>query len=597
MSFPVADAATVRRYVRGLIRGEKALLGRTTFWFVLATACGLAVPALVGSVVDAVSRGAATTTRLDLTVAVIVCLLLLQGLLIRHARFLGARLGEKVLAGIREEFITKVLALPLSATEKAGTGDLLTRSTNDVQSLSNAVRVAAPTILVASLSVVLTLAAIVITSPLMIVPCLLAAPVVVGATRWYLRRARPAYLSAAASSSSLTQGLTETVTSARTVEALGLADRRIRRTDTDVTRSNAAERGTLFLRSVWYPLMDFGYILPVALSILLGGVFHLNGWVSLGQVVAATLYIRAVVDPLDELVSWLDELQVGDASLARLIGVHDAVTPAGSTGGPLTDDAVTDNTIVATSVSFAYRQGHDVLHDVDLRVRPGERVAIVGPSGAGKSTFGKILAGIHVPRSGSVRVGETALHELPPHQLRRHVALVTQEHHVFTGTIYDNVALAKAGITAEAATAALAAVNAMTWVRDLPDGLDTVVGSGGVPISPGRAQQLALARLILADPHTLVLDEATSLMDPSAARQLERSLAAVLHGRTVIAIAHRLHTAHDADTVVVMDNGQITEQGSHDELVTAAGAYARLWNSWHGRDTKASSDNSGTRPP
>lgn len=587
MSLPVADAVTVRRYVRGLIRSDKALLGRTIFWFVLATTCGLAVPTLVGSVVDTVSRGAATTTRLDLTVAAIIGLLLLQGLLIRHARFLGARLGEKVLAGIREEFITKVLALPLSATEKAGTGDLLTRSTSDVQSLSNAVRTAAPTILVASLSVALTLAAIAITSPLMLLPCVLAAPLVVGATRWYLRRARAAYLSSAASYSSLTQGLTETVTSARTVEALGLADRRIHRTDTDVTRSNAAERHTLSLRTVWYPLMDFGYILPVALSVLFGGVFALNGWLSLGQVVAATLYIRAIIDPLDELVGWLDELQVGDASLARLIGVHDAATPVESADGPRTDDAATDNTIVATDVSFAYRQGHDVLQHVELRVRPGERVAVVGPSGAGKSTFGKILAGIHVPRSGSVSVGETALHELPPHQLRRHIALVTQEHYVFTGTIYDNVALAKADITVEAATAALDAVNAMTWVRDLPDGLETVVGSGGVAISPGRAQQLALARLVLANPHTLVLDEATSLMDPSAARQLEQSLAAVLQGRTVIAIAHRLHTAHDADTVVVMDNGQITEQGTHDELVTAAGAYARLWNSWHGHGTAA----------
>ncbi|MEU0240456.1 ABC transporter ATP-binding protein [Nocardiopsis sp. NPDC006198] len=577
MSLPVADAVTVRRYVRGLIRSEKALVARITFWFVLATACGLAVPALVGSVVDAVSRASATTTRLDLTVVVIICLLLLQGLLIRHARFLGAQLGEKVLARIREEFITKVLSLPLSATEKAGTGDLLSRSTNDVQLLSHAVRIAAPTILVASLSVVLTLGAILITSPLMILPCLIAAPVVVCATRWYLRRSRPAYLSVAASNSALTQGLIETVTSVRTVEALGLADRRIRRTDTDVTRSNAAERSTLFLRSVWYSLMDFGYILPVALSVLFGGLCYLNGWLSLGQVVTAVLYSRAIIDPLDELVTWLDELQVGDASLARLIGVHDAVTPSGLTDGPRTDD----NTIVATDVSFAYRQGHDVLQNVSLRVRPGERVAIVGPSGAGKSTFGKILAGIHVPRSGSVDVGGTALHDLPLDQLRRHVALVTQEHYVFTGTILDNVTLAKDDITTEAATTALDAVNAMTWVRDLPDGLVTVVGSGGVPISPGRAQQLALARLVLANPHTLVLDEATSLMDPGAARQLERSLAAVLKGRTVIAIAHRLHTAHDADTVVVMDDGRITEQGSHDELVAAGGAYARLWDSWH----------------
>ncbi len=578
MTFPVADAGTVRRYVRGLVRAERALLGRITVWFLLATACGLGVPALVGGLVDAVSRGQATTSRLNLTVALILGLLLLQGLLTWNARFLGARLGEKVLADIREEFITKVLTLPLSAIEKAGTGDLLARSTNDVQSLSNAVRIAAPTILVASLSVVLTLAAIVITSPLMILPCVFAAPLIVAATRWYLRRARPAYLAAAAASSSLTQGLTETVTSAGTVEALNLADRRIRRTDSDITRSNAAERGTLYLRSVWYPLMDFGYTLPVALSVLFGGLFYANGWVSIGEVVTATLYSRAIIDPLDELVGWLDELQVGDASLARLIGVHDdAPLTRSSTAAPV------DETIVAISVRYAYRQGCDVLHDVDLRVRPGERVAIVGPSGAGKSTLGKILAGILVPHSGSVAVGGATLHGLPLEQLRRHVALVTQEHYVFTGTVHENLALARADITVDEATAALDAVDAMTWVHELPDSLDTVLGAGGVAISPGRAQQLALARLIIADPHTLVLDEATSLMDPTAARRLERSLGAVLQGRTVIAVAHRLHTAHDADTVVVMVDGRIIEQGSHDELLAAGHTYARLWNSWKGQ--------------
>jgi ABC-type multidrug transport system fused ATPase/permease subunit len=292
-------------------------------------------------------------------------------------------------------------------------------------------------------------------------------------------------------------------------------------------------------------------------------------------VTAAVLYTQMLVEPVDLLLMWFDELQTGQAALARLLGVHEVPAPEVDEGAEPTSRAIR-----ARDVRFAYREGRDVLHGVDLDVEPGSRVAVVGPSGAGKSTLGRLLAGIHGPRTGSVSMGDVALSTLPAETVRRHVALVTQEHHVFVGTLRDNLLLARPGADDVELATALQAVDADGWVAALEHGLDTRVGAGALRLTPGQAQQVALARLVLADPHTLVLDEATSLLDPRAARHLERSLAAVLAGRTVVAVAHRLHTAHDADVVAVVEGGRVTEYGSHDELVSAGGAYAALWRSW-----------------
>lgn len=574
MKLPVADSATLRRHTAALLRRHRRGLALVVTLHVLAATAGLAGPWLLGRLVDDVVAGT-TGTAVDRTIAVLVVAVLAQTVLIRYAQRAAMVLGETVFAELREEFVATVTRLPLSTVERAGTGDLVARTTTDIDRVQYTVRFGVPRILVTVATIALTAVAAVATNALVALGLLAGLPLLLGVTRWYLRRAAPAYLRESAAYATINGTITESVEGARTVDALGLGGRRRARLDADLREAFAAESRTLDLRSVLFPGVDVAFLLPVVAVLAWGAYLISTGGATVGAVTTIALYAMQIIHPIGELIFWLDEIQVGATSLARIIGVAD-VAPDRTAR----DAEPSGEGIVAAEVRYAYRPGHDVLHGVDLALRPGERLAVVGPSGAGKSTLGRMLAGIHPPTGGAVTVGDVPLVDLPLDDLRGHVALVTQEHHVFVGPLADNLRLADPAADDAALERSLRAVDAWDWVEALPGGLATPVGSGGAPLTPAQAQQIALARLVLLDPHTLVLDEATSLLDPRAARRLERSLSAVLEGRTVVAIAHRLHTAHDADRVAVVDAGRISEIGPHEDLVAAGGDYAALWHSW-----------------
>ncbi|MDQ0406437.1 ABC transporter ATP-binding protein/permease [Streptomyces sp. NBC_01723] len=577
---PVADRADVRRAAARLLGEDRRALATVLGLNALAAAAGLAGPWLLGRIVDEVRAGGGVGAVDRMALAILVCSLA-QLLLARWARYVGHRFGERTLARVRERYVDRALALPASVVERSGTGDLTTRGTADVTAVGTTLRDAGPDLLVNSVQALFLMGAVFVLDPLLGAVGVLGLTPAWVALRWYLRRARAGYLAEGAATSEVAESLAATVAGARTVEAFHLAARRVSTNREALEASRRTRMRTLFLRCVFFPAVDISYVLPVAGVLLCGGFLHARGSVSLGAVVACAVYLQQLAGPLDEVLMRTEQLQAGAASFARVEGLARAprTEPDGSA-------VPADDRIDVRGARYAYERGGEVLRGVDLTVRPGERLAVVGPSGAGKTTLSRLLAGVDAPTAGSVTVGGVPVVALGPERLRRQVVLVTQEHHVFLGTVRDNLLIAEPEAGDDELWAALTAVGAESWVRELPGGLDTELGAKGHRTDGSQAQQLALARVVLADPHTLILDEATALLDPTTARHTEQALAAVLKGRTVIAIAHRLHTAHDADRVAVMEGGLLTELGTHDELVTAGGAYAALWGSWHGEPSE-----------
>ena len=429
----------------------------------VAAIAGLVVPRLLGALVDEASAAGTPASTLDGIALAVAGVVVLQALLTFLALRTSVIFGQDLLAEAREYIVRTVLRLPLGRVESASSGDLVTRVTRDVGTMSQSVRFGLPEVVIAAITTVLTVVAMLLNSVLLTVPLLVVAPLFIFSVRRYLQRAPKGYITEGGTYSEINSSLTETVEGARTVEALGLQAVRVETGDQDIAVSAQAERYTMTLRNMLFTLIGFAYDTPLVFVLILGGVGYINDWVTLGQITAATLYVQAVVEPLARLIRNVDRLQVGIASTCRLLGI--AAVPQDRVAG---SELPAGDRLVGRDLRFAYRADHDVLHGIDLELRPGERLAIVGPSGSGKSTLGRLLAGINGPRTGSVTVGGVELTALPLEVLRTEVALVTQEHHVFVGSVRDNIILAREDSPDDVVIEALQTVEAWTWVSRLP---------------------------------------------------------------------------------------------------------------------------------
>lgn len=577
MRLPLASPALTGKRLFALVRSFAAPMTMIVGLQLLAALSAVALPWIVGDIVDAI--GAGTTRQWVLgRITIAFVLVAVNFIFVWLSDYRSRTLGEQIFAILREDLVDSVVHLPLSTVESAGSGDLIGRTTHDIDRVQEMIRRGLSAILVLVTTALVTLVAAAIVSPRLVWVLVAEIPLVVLVAKWYMPRTIPSYQASSALVAEFSGVISETVSQAETVDALRLGPTRWAKYDSLIAQMWRLERYGAWMRVFLYIGMITVTLSPIVVLIGLGAIGVPAGWVSAGAVTTMVMYCYQLRGPLWEATYWVDELQFAYTSLQRIFGVDlveaDRVAIEGATGG---------GTIDVDSVSYAYREGAPVLHEVSLSLREGETLAIVGPSGAGKSTLGRMIAGIHPPSSGSVRANGVDLVDLPEKELHRTVVLVTQEHHVFVGSIAQNLRLAAPDAQEDALWEALRAVGAADWVAN-EGGLDMSVGAGGAQLSPARAQQIALARIILMNPSTLVLDEATSLLDPASARSVEQSLARVLQGRTVVAIAHRLHTAHDADRVAVMVDGRIAELGTHDELLALGGEYAHLWRAWRRGD-------------
>ncbi|MGV9771962.1 ABC transporter ATP-binding protein [Streptosporangium sp. NPDC003464] len=588
---PTASPARTRAAVRGLLRPHRGLALGGFAVMVAATAVGLLTQPLLGHIVDLVAdrRPAGTLTW---PAALLVLVALTQGAATALGLSLISRLGETALAELRERFVDRALRLPLEQVERAGSGDLTARVTGDVSQVSEAIRTALPELARSLLAIVLTLGALAVLDWRFLLAALLAVPVQAHTARWYVRNAVPLYARQRIATGARQQQLLDTIGGAATVRAFRLeAEHTERVTRRSWSAVELTMRGVrLVLR--FYSRLHLAEYTGLAAVLVVGFLMVRGGSASIGTATAAALYFHSLFGPVNSALVLLDDAQSAGASLARLVGVADRPEreEPGTPGGHPREEREELGTpsgrsreergappgwaVAVRGLGHAYGTGRPVLHDVDLTLRPGERVALVGASGAGKTTLAKLIAGIHRPTAGSVRLAAGRPGGGPA------VALVTQEVHVFAGPLADDLRLARPGATDDDLRAALVRVDALAWAEALPEGLRTVVGEGGHRLTAAQVQQLALARLVLADLPIAVLDEATAEAGSAGARTLERATERAVEGRTALVVAHRLTQAATADRVVVMDGGRIVESGGHDELRAAGGRYAALWEAW-----------------
>ena len=572
-----ASAREVWRETRHLTRQVQRLYIGAAAAVIVSTLITLAGPALVKYAVDhGITKD--DYQPLNVAAAAILVLALLKPLVVRAQTLLAATASERFLNRLRVAAFDKLQGLPLGFFEQERTGVLISRLTSDVQALDEFLREALVEVVGSGLQIVLTVVVLAILSPTLALVSLVALPVLIASSWAFHHGAGRAYHAIRDRVAEVLTTLQEGLSGVQVIQAF----RRERQTiDAYRPRSRAqvgAWRRASFVNIRLFTMIPLAQTIALVAVLLVASSLYRDGSITEGTIAAYVLYLVQLFDPIARFSEWLGEFRQGLAALGKVVGLLQAPNAVTERAGAV--DLPADGALDLRDVSFGYEAGGRVVKNVSLQLEAGEHVALVGVTGAGKSTLAKLLTRQYDPQEGAITLGGVDLRDAKVDSLRHRIVMLPQEGHLFSGTIADNVRLADPDAPDEAVLHALDQIGARDRFESLPEGIHTDVQTRGVRLSAGERQLVGIARVALADPAVIVLDEATSSLDPATEAAVERALAAVVEGRTVIIIAHRLSTAERADRVVVMDAGRVVEVASHDELVAQGERYASLWASW-----------------
>lgn len=581
-----SEARHVLRRTAGMLRPYRRRAVTSVLQMVAYTLCLLSGPVIVGLVVD----HALPPKHHDLHVVVVggvayLVLALLAGVFERAQIMSVNQVGESFLRDLRRRVFGHLLSLSMSFFDQEQTGRLVARMTQDIDALEMLVQQGLLIFVSSGLIFTTVVVIMLVESPLLFLLCLVTLPWVVRSSIRFRKQSNEAYLTVRDRISQTLSSLQESISGVQVIQAFGREERAIGAFRGRNRAQYDANMRAIRISAFYFPVIEFASSAATAAVIGVGGLLVHDHWVAVGTVATFVLLLSYLIDPIQQISQLFNLVQQSGAALLKLYGVLDTRPTVAERAGAV--DLPAHAEIRLDDVSFSYRPGGlaPVLEHVSLTIPFGQRIALVGPTGAGKSTVAKLVARFYDPTEGAVSYGGIDLRDVSFASLRTRVAVVPQEGFLFSGSILDNVRIGSADASDQQVGDALELIGSLDRFAALPDGLHTEVYERGSRLSAGERQLVSLARVALANPDVIILDEATSSLDPGTEQEVEKAIAALMTGRTVIVIAHRLSTAERADLVAVVDHGRLVETGRHDELVALGGRYAALYASWTGAVT------------